>query len=843
MYNLELTQVINSSQNVSSNHFGGNVLAEGETTDGVLNTENQLAHHELDISVTRYGAGQPDAIFRDGMLIDGNLPDHLVNYLTTARANGQSVVIVTPTYESYHGADVLTPFTTLVMEQFSDVVHAFEIGNEYWNYQTETVYGEIANDSVLAISAGLIEANIDVPIWVQMGSAGGQASEYANDTALSEGVGWIWRNVGANNLILDQLSIEARAVIDGVVEHYYFRDTGQYQNGLYNDQNIILDHEIWESSFGRDLTLNITEWNIRITNLDQLGIRAASTLLAQFSFMMDMEVDEAYVWPPMHNTATDLAGSQYVLLDAGTGVVINSVGGATFDLMSSSLVGLEYLPSATTNNTSLIDEYVYADEERVVVYITSRSNETEDVSFSLGNFFNDASLTSAIQIGYDRSSSDGMHWSSVEQSFVEANSIMVDGEVYYINEHDVNATIISHDITQSTLGVDYTFTLLPYEVIELTYELPTFVRIEGSSGSDIIVGEASSDDLIYSWSGEDSIQTGSGEDTIYAGSDNDYVDSGLEDDLIYGGNGDDILRGGGNNDTIFGEDGDDEIRGGLGHDQLSGGSGSDLLAGGWGNDTIISDDGSDIVIGGYGDDVFQFDTPQTYLAGWGGLNVSNQYQVGTGSFVSVTGYNSYSNVVLGGEGHDILEFSSSNDAIFLHNDFADVHIDLLGSEYSENLSTSSIFSGIEEIRAGAGNDLVDLTSSTSSLIGEEITIHGNQGDDVIWGSAANETIYGGEGDDTLFGGAGSDTLYGGEGADVFEFSSTSFGTSILDYDVQSGDRIRVYQTEDFQFSTLALNENSISLIFQSDREIQIDLPYNSANNLSFAEYLESIDIL
>ncbi len=84
---------------------------------------------------------------------------------------------------------------------------------------------------------------------------------------------------------------------------------------------------------------------------------------------------------------------------------------------------------------------------------------------------------------------------------------------------------------------------------------------------------------------------------------------------------------------------------------------------------------------------------------------------------------------------------------------------------------------ITEIRAGAGNDIVDLTSQQFSDV-MNTTVRGGSGNDVIWGSAGgnmlfgdggNDRISGGIGNDVIAGGAGSDTLYGGGGNDIFCF--------------------------------------------------------------------------
>ncbi|MBR0458326.1 MAG: hypothetical protein IJJ26_03740 [Victivallales bacterium] len=85
---------------------------------------------------------------------------------------------------------------------------------------------------------------------------------------------------------------------------------------------------------------------------------------------------------------------------------------------------------------------------------------------------------------------------------------------------------------------------------------------------------------------------------------------------------------------------------------------------------------------------------------------------------------------------------------------------------------------IDEIRAGAGDDVVDLTSQRFTYVGDGITVHGGLGDDVLWanhgentlfGDAGNDRLAGASGDDVLVGGTGDDSLQGGGGNDLFTF--------------------------------------------------------------------------
>lgn len=85
---------------------------------------------------------------------------------------------------------------------------------------------------------------------------------------------------------------------------------------------------------------------------------------------------------------------------------------------------------------------------------------------------------------------------------------------------------------------------------------------------------------------------------------------------------------------------------------------------------------------------------------------------------------------------------------------------------------------VREIRAGGGNDLIDLTSRCFRSGLDGITVRGGEGDDILWGAdpdaklfgdAGNDVIRGGTGDDWICGGGGDDTLSGGGGNDIFAF--------------------------------------------------------------------------
>jgi len=106
--------------------------------------------------------------------------------------------------------------------------------------------------------------------------------------------------------------------------------------------------------------------------------------------------------------------------------------------------------------------------------------------------------------------------------------------------------------------------------------------------------------------------------------------------------------------------------------------------------------------------------------------------------------------------------------------------------YSE-FGDAARLSLIREVRAGEGDDVVDMTSDkyTAELAG--MTVRGGAGDDVLWGAAGgnslfgdagNDRIVGNTGDDLIAGGAGDDTLAGGGGNDTFTFGG-NWGNDVV----------------------------------------------------------------
>ncbi len=154
---------------------------------------------------------------------------------------------------------------------------------------------------------------------------------------------------------------------------------------------------------------------------------------------------------------------------------------------------------------------------------------------------------------------------------------------------------------------------------------------------------------------------------------------------------------------------------------------------------------------------------------------------GTNEFVSANGKNRIADLFFGSDDANILCLTDdeNGDGIFVDDEY---------TELPEGIAEQQArIARIDEIRAGAGDDIVDMTSNRIEYTGDGLTIRGGDGNDVIWankgdnllfGDAGNDRIVGASGNDVIAGGIGNDRLHGGGGTDTFVFCET-FGTDTV----------------------------------------------------------------
>ncbi len=245
--------------------------------------------------------------------------------------------------------------------------------------------------------------------------------------------------------------------------------------------------------------------------------------------------------------------------------------------------------------------------------------------------------------------------------------------------------------------------------------------------------------------------------------------------------------------------------------EVLGTASDDILNGTAGVDNISTLEGADVVLALAGNDIITLTADAVWGSGYVAKNVSNDSSVGTNEIVSIEGLNRFTDVLDGGDDIDTLVLTNGSDAFALDDVYSDLHSSLTLSTTSQGIDSTARLVDIETINAGDGNDIVDLTSDNFVLT-NAVTINGEAGNDILWGSNGDDAINGGVGDDSIFGGAGNDILTGGAGNDVFQFTATSGQSDIITDFSLTDDTIELFYREgdDHAMSDLSLNNGILT---------------------------------
>ena len=591
---------------ISSSHFGVNFIAGYNQTVSEGNFENIV--QRLGVGHIRYPGGTVTEtyfdpmgtvwrdLFEDGddfsVADDGRVIEGPGRMFDFAERNGLDVTFVLPTdalVSMVNGKPVVNEESVEKVHQlvedilegrFGDVtINAFEIGNEYYHYPDMTAeeYSAVANEIILAVDDAIQDyaAHGNPPVdWE------------APDIAVQSGVGW---KDGDNEAIIDGLSPDALEAVTSVVAHYYSSDLDA---ATARDQHLGQIDQ-WEDATGIDnLNYHISEWNVA---WGDTGMAQSSTMLSAFDEMLSQGVDTSTIW-----------GAQLRWLESGMSVNLGdddleqgesrlSVGGEMIASMSETLEGLRPIDAdpkmllGIENRPDAIESYesgdylvhIYGDEDRAVIYISSRSDSDISFKLDLDEYFGDYTHVWGETLTSRDDPSTGWRDESDPQS------------AYGVADFDV---IYNYQLEGIAL-----FQLEPYEIARISVQLSdegVFMHDHdplidsGINYDDNFVG-SDFNDTIIAHIGEDSIVGWGGDDVLHGGDD---------DDNVFGGQGNDAAFGDSGNDFVRGDSGDDWIVGGSGNDRLVGNSGDDIISGNTGDDLLFGGDGDDILSGGGGED-------------------------------------------------------------------------------------------------------------------------------------------------------------------------------------------------------------------------------------------------
>jgi Ca2+-binding RTX toxin-like protein len=202
---------------------------------------------------------------------------------------------------------------------------------------------------------------------------------------------------------------------------------------------------------------------------------------------------------------------------------------------------------------------------------------------------------------------------------------------------------------------------------------------------------------------------------------------GSAGDRIRGDGNNNVLDGQGGADIIYGFGGNDTLLGGSGYDSMWGGDGDDIIRamqdgaqmwGDNGNDSIRGSDVADLLMGGDGDDDI-----------WPALGAD---------------------VIYGGSGVDTVDFFHPFQA-------GGVFVDLSAKTATDQGGAVDTIAQVENVLGTPFADFIQGDWAAN-------WISGRDGDDELFGLAANDVIWGGPGADYIDGGlgAGDDILYGND---------------------------------------------------------------------------------
>lgn len=251
-----------------------------------------------------------------------------------------------------------------------------------------------------------------------------------------------------------------------------------------------------------------------------------------------------------------------------------------------------------------------------------------------------------------------------------------------------------------------------------------------------------------------------------------------------------------NNDALYGTDGNDLLEGKAGNDNLFGNGGDDLLIGGAGNDYLI---------GGNGDDIYHFDP------GFGDDALDNlqDESVPNSDIIRFGEGILPDKVSLGRQGFDLIitvSYAPDEDGSTRPNDSLRVYsyFDKQGST-SATVSTITFADGTSwdyDYVSTHWNSVPDINGGvTREGNNEDNSLSGTEANDILIGNGGNDTINGYGGNDRLFGGAGNDNLSGGDGDDTYLYNLGDGLDTIMD----SGNRDKISFGEGISFEDLSFS--------------------------------------
>ncbi|HEY1594454.1 MAG TPA: hypothetical protein VGF74_03575, partial [Thermoleophilaceae bacterium] len=295
---------------------------------------------------------------------------------------------------------------------------------------------------------------------------------------------------------------------------------------------------------------------------------------------------------------------------------------------------------------------------------------------------------------------------------------------------------------------------------------PSAVTFFGENGHDTVVGSEFGDTLIggpgndelFGERGDDYLDGGDDSDTLFGGLGNDTLRElrfGVNEHL-YGGPGNDIVAGGRGGDNLFGGTGNDVLIGGSGSDHLYGGPGDDVLYGGPNRDTFDCGPGDDTVYRVRHSSPDHLSTGRadaSIPASAGCEHIINADPTAAFPLHQITG-GSGNDTLAGTGGNDFIEGKGGNDRLF-------------GGAGNDELEGDGATPGNDLLMGGSGSDRLAGRAGNDRIYGDARSPNaGPPGNDELQGGSGEDLMVGGPGDDLIEGAYDGDTIRAGAGNDI-----------------------------------------------------------------------------
>ena len=498
------------------------------------------------------------------------------------------------------------------------------------------------------------------------------------------------------------------------------------------------------------------------------------------------------------NRMTGNAGDNYLDGGLGADTLMGGLGNDTYvvDNVGDTISETSTLADEIDTVRSSINWTLGANLENLVL---TGTDDLKGIGNSLDNILIGNSGNNSLEGGAGNDILDGGLGSDLMRGGAGSDTYYVDDIFDFV--FDMGA--MPNDVDLVISSIDYT---LDASIENLTLAGVDNLNGTGSEKNNVLVGNT----------GNNILDGGAGIDTMIGGAGNDiYIVDNYQDvvteqvgeghDLIrtsisytLSANVEDLTMLGNDSSTLTGNALNNVIRGNSATNYIDGGLGADTMIGGDGHDAYTVDNINDVVIELANEGIDTVNTSIDYTLA---DNVEDGQMIGNAD-LNMTG-NALDNVLHGNEGNNILAgglgadrmIGEGGDDIFIVDNVNDLVFEFQNGGH-DLIRTSVDYNLSDNVEDGTLLGSADLTMWGNNL---DNILTGNAGNNVLGGNGGTDKLFGGDGNDTLYGGWGHSTLTGGSGADTFaitnminlgiEFGKGSSQNVIADFNALEGDKI------------------------------------------------------